>query len=101
MDWMHLADLGILQPCLGNVFSELWRGLGGTRSKPSLACDKLLNLLKVAAKDLGTVVPVADLTLGMFHVAEKKRPKLKTKAAEGRYMLPIVHRLLQVLWETD
>ena len=102
LDWMHLADLGILQAALGNVFSELWAGLGGgIRARPAVACAKLLNLLKVAAQDLGTRVPVADLTLGMFHGVAKKRPKMKLKAAEGRYMLPIVHRLLQVLWETD
>ena len=77
------------------------QGWGGIRARPHVACAKLLNLLKVAAQDLGTRVPVADLTLGMFHGVTKKRPKMKLKAAEGRYMLPIVHRLLQVLWETD
>ena len=45
-------------------------------------------------------MPLADLTLGMFHAHAKKRPSLKLKAAEGRHVLPIAHRLLQVLWET-
>ena len=34
LDWMHLADLGILQACLGNVFLGLWTDLGGTRKSP-------------------------------------------------------------------
>ena len=41
LDWMHLADLGILQACLGNVFLELWTDLGGTRKCPQAVCGKL------------------------------------------------------------
>ena len=50
------------------------QGWGGIRARPAVACAKLLNLLKVAAQDLGIRVPVADLTLGMFYTEERSGP---------------------------
>ena len=93
-DWMHVCDLGILQSVTGSVFWELFKLLGGSYSSPKGACAKLLNMVKVQARALEIEPPINALTVYMIRVTMKKKPRMRLKAAEGRFMLPILHAIL-------
>ena len=56
-DWMHAADLGATPVTLGNVYEELFLFLGGTRKHPLEACGKLLDMIKIASKELNMNQP--------------------------------------------
>ena len=89
IDWMHCVCLGVLQYILGNVLFDLFLLLHGLITSPQLACGKLIILLNTSAKQLGTHNPLGHLTLLMFR-GDTKKPRLKTKAAEGRHMLSVI-----------
>ena len=64
-------------------------------TKPNVAIGDLIMLIKWASRDLGyDSPPISSLTLPMIK-ADGKPPKLKTKAAEGRYLLPVVVAILE------
>ena len=54
-----------------------------------------MNMLRAMARSLDLEMPFDDLTIGMMKSGAKKPPKLKLKAAEGRYLLPILLELLK------
>jgi len=91
-DWMHCADLGVVQYLLGNILWEVFVSLGGVHSNPHDGCGKLLCMLHVFSDG---PCPINFLTMGMIRVNLSAAPKLKLKAAEGRYMVPVVERLLR------
>ena len=93
-DWMHCADLGILQYCMGNIMWELVVELGGTFRKAKPACARLLAMSKAMAATIGVDLPFTALTPGMIRTAMKKGPSLRLKAAEGRHYLPILRQML-------
>ena len=94
-DWMHVVDLGILQTFLGSVLYELFRALGGTWSSHMDACGKLMGLIRLQARALNMEVPISQLTIFMIRVSNKKKPHLRAKAAESRYLCPIVLEILK------
>ena len=95
-DFMHVCCLGILQYLNGNVMWEVFVGLGGTEARWVKACGVLENMVRVAAKAMKMDPPFANLTIGMM-LPTQKRPKLKLKAAEGRYFLRVLEYLLREL----
>jgi hypothetical protein len=101
-DWMHACCLGILQYLQGKGFYELFLELGGVPSnkmKAQAACARIMGVLRTMAKKLNTEVPFNNLVVTMFK-PEQKAPKLKLKAAEGRYTLPILCEALRICFET-
>ena len=98
IDLMHASCLGILQYLLGNVFFELSCSLGGNLtgdSDKTIHAMKMLMLqIRIAAKTLGIPVPIQYLSFAMIK-AQGKGPKMKLKAAEGRYMLQILRVMLR------
>jgi len=93
-DFMHTCCLGILQYLSGNVMWELFLELRGSQSNWIRACGLLENMMKVAAKSLGRQPPFHSLTVGMLRANTTSKPKMKLKAAEGRYFLPVLHTML-------
>ena len=89
-DLMHAGDLGILPIVLGNVLWNMFQKMGGTLKRPTQALANIMNMLKLACKE----VPISDLTINMIR-RPGKGPLLKTKAAESRHMLKAIAYLLQ------
>ena len=81
---------------LGNVLKDWFVLVGGTVRNPGDACNKILQILRMSAKELQTSCPIGSLTKGMIGM---KKPRLKCKAAESRYLLPIVFHALECLWD--
>ena len=89
-DLMHAGDLGVLPIVLGNVLWNMFQKMGGTLKRPTQALANIMNMLKLACKE----VPISDLTINMIKMVGKG-PLLKTKAAESRHMLKAIAYLLQ------
>ena len=81
---------------LGNVLRDMYSQAGGTTKKHLAPCNKILNVLRVAARALDTECPIGCLTKNMIGL---KKPRLKVKAAECRYLVPIVAYALEHLWD--
>ena len=94
VDLMHTGDLGVLLFVFGYLLYELFHEMGGivTRSKSTLS--DILGLIRFAAMDLNVNAPINNLTFGMIK-QPKGSPKLKVKAAESRYLLPIITRMFE------
>ena len=72
--------------------------MGGNSSNSKGQVSNLLFMLRSVAKDTPVKrCPLADLTIQMIKSAADKPPKMKTKAAEGRYLLIIVCALLAIM----
>ena len=65
-DFMHTCDMGIVQYCTGNCMWEVFLELHGVRTRSTVACAKLENMVKLASKALGTEVPFQGLTVNMI-----------------------------------
>ena len=101
-DWMHVADLGIVQGFLGCVLWQLFSiELKGNFSNHLDPCGKLMMLLRMHARRLGVECPIGHLTIFMFRTKNSKRPKLRAKAAETRYLCPIILDMLQFSFPSD
>ena len=100
-DYMHVCCLGILQYLLGNVMWELFLTVGGVYSRPKEACATLLNMTKLFAKRLGLEPPFNALTIRMIKPQASKRPRMALKAAEGRYFLPVLTKMLADAFPPD
>ena len=96
-DFMHCVCLGIVQMILGNIYFELFQSLGGVMTQPQAQLGHLLCCIRLAAKNLGVQPPIHGLTFSMIK-RDGKSPKLRLKAAEGRYMVPITLRLLELFF---
>jgi len=96
LDLMHISDLGTLQYTLANCLLELYRKMGGTTEHKSTnsrdVLHSLLTFIKLASKRVGQEEPpIRGLTFLM--IAKdfgKTAPKLATKAAETRRLLPCI-----------
>ena len=100
-DWMHVVDLGILGYLLGDILWELFVALGGVHSRGKQACSKLENLLVMCAARLGMDRPIHSLTVLMIRGSATAKPRMRVKAAEARYLLPIVRETLATCFATD
>ena len=102
-DLMHCVCLGIVQYMLGNILLELCFGeeMNGLITKPQEVLGDMMVMLRLASKQLKLKkCPIGTLTLGMIR-AEGKPPKLKTKAAEGRRLVPVLRWVLENLFKQD
>ena len=93
-DWMHMVDLGTLRYLQGDILWDLFVERGGVFSRSKAACSKLESLLGMCASRLGLEKPFYSLTVTMFRPKLSKKPQLKLKAAQGRYLLPILREAL-------
>ena len=93
-DWMHCVCRGILQYYMGCVMRQLFTAVKGMVTKPKQGCTKLYVMICTAARSLNLEKPFWDLTFTMFQPGKGKHPRMRLKAAESRYFLPV---LLQVL----
>lgn len=96
-DFMHCVCLGVVQFVLGNVLWELFLLCNGIQCNPNEALSQLMVCIRLASKQLGAKVPLNNLTLGMFK-RDQKTPKLMVKAAEGRRMVPVVLKVLELFF---
>ena len=95
VDVMHAGCLGALPAALGNTYWELFRKFGGTIASPDEALGDLLTLIRQAGKAAHLDnPPINNLTMGMIKNSGKP-PKMKTKAAESRYLLTATVYLLK------
>ena len=99
-DWMHVVCLGILQYLEGNVMFECFIQLGGRVSNPNATCVRLMQMISVVARDMGLEKPFSTLTFSMIK-QERKRPRMRLKATEGRRLLPILTGMLQRFFPAD
>ena len=72
-DWMHVVDVGILQPLMGNIYYELWVTVGG--DEEGLAF--IMVLVRKCSKALGMECPIGSLT-GTMIKRDSKPPKLRS-----------------------
>jgi len=93
-DWMHVCCLGVLQYLCGNVLWELFQFLGGSFRSARTAGSKLENMAQASARSLGIPLSVTNLTVYMFRGGANEKPKMKTKAAQGRKYLPVLLEML-------
>eukprot|EP00974_Lingulodinium_polyedra_P098371 9534127-Lingulodinium_polyedra.AAC.1 len=84
--------------CLASICPPSgWTGcmeLGGTMSNNQKACSQLYNIMEFCCKRLGCEKPINKLTVTMIRATGRAKPKMKTKAAEGRRLLPVLREML-------
>ncbi len=90
IDWLHSVDLGISQDIVGNLFWEVLPKLGGRRQEDNikLLWQRIQSFYKAFA------VPSRLDYLNRRVIKEGKHsPKLRSKAAQCRYLVPLVAQL--------
>ena len=66
------------------------------------ACNRIENMMTLAAKSLSVEPPFDSLTVGMIRKEKAgKKPKLALKAAEGRYFVPVLYHMLAIFFAVD
>lgn len=89
LDWLHVVDLGVGADVLGNYFWDLIQ-IGGAVLEGATQEDRLKKLwgvLKEYYKEAKPASQLDHLTKEMIK-ADKKKPKLRAKGAECRYLVP-------------
>ena len=101
-DLMHCVCLGIVQYCLGTIIFEVCFGpeMKGLITRPGPVLGEFMALLRLASHQLDIACPIGDLTIGMVR-KKSGPPKLKTKAAEGRHLVPVVVWVLQNCFKVE
>ena len=92
IDWLHAVDLGVSQTVLGNLFNEIIDLLPGSSRQERVAA--LWLRMKNWYKETKPPSKLDALTPEMVKLPGKK-PKLRSKAAECRYLLPFARQLAQ------
>ena len=90
IDWLHTMDLGVSQDIIGNVFWQVLPKLEGRTQD-----DKVRSLwLRMQAfyRDNDTKSRLDNLSRGMIKNGSDP-PKLRSKAAECRYLVPFAAQL--------
>ena len=57
-------------------------------------------MVQTCSRKLGVEKVLNDLTLGMFRPSADKKPSFKHKAAEGRYLLPVLREMMFTYFDT-
>jgi hypothetical protein len=99
-DWMHVGCLGVVSYMLGCIFWELfYDDFGGRLNSPPQkgreACNRIMNMINLASSAMGIEPPLRNVTPTMIRASATSKPKMKTKAAEGRRLVPIVLYILE------
>ena len=100
-DWTHTVCLGTLQQYCGNVMWELATSMGATFRRWEQPIGNLMNMVKAMARTLGVEAPFHQLTMGMIRASAKNKPRMKLKAAEGRYFLPVLVHMLKTYFACE
>jgi hypothetical protein len=90
MDWLHTADLGVTQDFLGNLFKLVLPKLPGRSIRAR--CSSLFVEIQEFYKRNDTQSRLDNLTPTMI-CGDKKPPKLRSKAAEARSLVPFAVEL--------
>ena len=100
IDLLHTLDLGVSQDILGNLFHEaLGTNVLEGRSKKD-SCVSLLNKIKKHYREVNAPTRISNLSVEMIKVCGKK-PKLRTKGAETRHLVPFGVRLAEEMHTDD
>ncbi len=92
VDWLHTLDLGISQDIVGQLFYEVLPLLGGPNRKAQV--DLLWQRIRVFYREHSTPSRLENLSLEM--IKEAKTPaKLRSKAAQCRYLVPFAAALAE------
>ena len=76
--------------------------MGGLITKPNATMSDLNLLIKSASKAIGqTRPPINRFTFPMLKSDKSTHPLLKLKAAESRYMLPVLLHILEMYFPMD
>ena len=94
-DWMHTVDLGVLAVVIGNCLWDIVLSLHGSYQNWRPAFNRILNMIHAAAKEIDKPSPLSDLTIGMVKKAATAAPCFHAKAAEFRYLLPVMVFMLR------
>lgn len=90
IDWLHAVDLGVGQTVIGNLFNEVCELLPGSTRKERV--DALWLKIKAWYKIHKPSSRLDNLTVEMIKQPGKK-PKLRSKAGECRYLIPFAAEL--------
>ena len=96
VDWLHCCDLGVGQDFLANCFLMLLPKMGGNSQEARVASLFLL-IQQAYARNL-TESKLDSLTLSMLRKCASSAPKLRSKAAETRGLIPIALELASVFF---
>ncbi len=90
VDWLHTVDQGVAQDCIGNLFVEMLQVLpGGNRSE---RLSKLWEMIREFYRENAGLSQLDHLTYEMIK-KPGKAPKLSSKAAECRHLVPFAAAL--------
>ena len=79
----------------GNVTWVIILFLGGNFARWQGACGLLLNMVRLAARQLDVETPFNNLTIGMIIPKATGKPRTKLKAAEGRHYIVVLRKMLR------
>ena len=92
IDWLHVADQGILLHLLASVFKYIMKKLPGSTDVEQ--CRNLWLEMQTFYRSNPVDSKLDNLTLSMLG-AKSKPPKLRARAAEARNLVPFVLALVQ------
>ena len=92
---MHIVCLGILPTMMGAIVFEIFTSLGGSlyASGRHEIMQQINSMCRCMAREHGDL-PFVEIKLNMVRTSMSKHPCLKLKAAEARYFLPVLRRVL-------
>ena len=93
IDWLHCADLGVAQDCLANIFIELLPHMHGNNQDARVA--SLYTRIQQSYVRNQTESKLDTLTMSMLRKTASSAPKLRSKAAESRGLVPIAKEIAE------
>lgn len=99
IDWLHCVDLGVAQDYLGNLFWAALPKLEGKNREQRIAAlfikmQEFYKRTKVSSK-------LDDLKETMLRKKPTSAPKLRSKAAEARFLIPFAKELAQDIFSGE
>jgi hypothetical protein len=89
IDWLHCCDLGVAQDFLGNLFTMLLAFQPGTNQTQRVS--QLFLKIQKYYKDEHIQDKLDNLTELMIRKKASSSPKLRSKAAEARYLIKFAY----------
>lgn len=85
LDWLHIVDMGVSCDTLGNLFHYMLKFLGTAQEEQ---LQMLLLRIRKYYLDFSIEDKISNITLTMIRKDSKTSPKLKTRGAETRHLVP-------------
>jgi len=98
IDWLHACDLGVGQDFLGNFFWYILRKFPAANSK--LRIRALFLRLRAFYDRTNATSRLDNLSSTMIRKTAQSCPKLRSKAAEARCLIPLAQELAEELLNT-